>query len=347
MKKNPSVLILFLDKHIGDFINSISTLENIQNYYQKNIFFAIDESHQQVVNATNLKNIIYYPRSAIETKSIFNKSKHYFKFLSRLRSLKPDLVFDIGGSVASTYITRLTGCKRRIGPLQARNSWLYTEQAPQDMSRLRSYHYSDIINFAGISSQPTTPRLNANEQADIDIKSFFMQEKIDKTLPIVVVHTGAGKAYKQWSTKSFSKVIHGLLNKNCQVIIIGTKEDNNRINQVLSFLQENKNRQRLINACGKHNLTQLIALFQASDLFFGNDCGPMHLACASNARVITLFGPTRDEIWGPFSDKATIIKGKEGCGDCPRKTKCIYNYRCINSIDPEQVLDTIIETLNA
>ena len=44
-----------------------------------------------------------------------------------------------------------------------------------------------------------------------------------------------------------------------------------------------------------------------SDVFIGNDSGLMHLAVASKLRVISLFGPTNDAVYGPYSDKNIVI----------------------------------------
>ena len=59
---------------------------------------------------------------------------------------------------------------------------------------------------------------------------------------------------------------------------------------------------RLIDLCGKTNIKQLAAISEVSDLFFGVDSAPMHIAAAVGTPVVALFGPSGAFHWGPWDN---------------------------------------------
>ncbi len=122
---------------------------------------------------------------------------------------------------------------------------------------------------------------------------------------------------------------------------------------------------RLIDLCGKTTIKQLGAVSGASDLFFGVDSAPMHIAAAVSTPVIALFGPSGTFNWGPWDNKIsnsmnpyqkrngiqafgmhTVMQrdwecipcGKDGC----KGTKI---SRCLTDISPEEVKNIIVEKL--
>jgi len=74
-----------------------------------------------------------------------------------------------------------------------------------------------------------------------------------------------------------------------------------------------------------------------SNIFIGNDSGLMHLAVANKLRVISLFGPTNDKVYGPYGSNDIVIRTVESLDDF--KSLIINeNKSYMNSIKPEIVL---------
>ena len=82
-----------------------------------------------------------------------------------------------------------------------------------------------------------------------------------------------------------------------------------------------------------------------SDVFIGNDSGLMHLAVASKLRVISLFGPTNDAVYGPKSDKNIVIRTKENY-DYFKSLKINENKSYMSSIKPETVFKNCEQIIN-
>ena len=76
-----------------------------------------------------------------------------------------------------------------------------------------------------------------------------------------------------------------------------------------------------------------------SNIFIGNDSGLMHLAVANKLRVISLFGPTNDKIYGPCGIDDIVIRTVESL-DHFKSLKIDENKSYMNSIKPETVLQT-------
>ena len=71
----------------------------------------------------------------------------------------------------------------------------------------------------------------------------------------------------------------------------------------------------------------------------------MHLAVASKLRVISLFGPTNDVVYGPNGDKNIVIRTKENY-DYLKSLKINENKSYMSSIKPETVFKNCEQIIN-
>jgi ADP-heptose:LPS heptosyltransferase len=53
----------------------------------------------------------------------------------------------------------------------------------------------------------------------------------------------------------------------------------------------------------------LAALLARAGAYVGNDSGVTHLAAASGAPTIALFGPTDPRVWAPLGPRVEVIRG--------------------------------------
>ncbi len=66
--------------------------------------------------------------------------------------------------------------------------------------------------------------------------------------------------------------------------------------------------ERRIDLAGKLDLLTAAACLGAADLFVGNDSGLMHIAAAMGTPTLGLFGPSREEHYGPWGPKAAAVR---------------------------------------
>jgi ADP-heptose:LPS heptosyltransferase len=82
-----------------------------------------------------------------------------------------------------------------------------------------------------------------------------------------------------------------------------------------------------------------------SDIFIGNDSGLMHLAVASKLKVISLFGPTDDRVYGPYGDNNIVIRTPESL-EYFRSLKIDESKSYMNTIKPEILIQKCEKIIN-
>ena len=92
-----------------------------------------------------------------------------------------------------------------------------------------------------------------------------------------------------------------------------------------------------VNAVGKTNLRQLVALLRRADLVIANDSGPMHIASALGKPLVTMFGPTNSVRTGPYGRLDSVVRVDIPCSPCYSR-RCSHTS-CMKWIEVQSVLD--------
>jgi len=124
-------------------------------------------------------------------------------------------------------------------------------------------------------------------------------------------------------------------------ILVGSLKEKNKF---YNLLIKGINEDLVIDLFG-YNLTLTSAYMKKSDIFIGNDSGLMHLAVASKLRVISLFGPTNNNVYGPFGDKNIVIRTEENY-DYFKSIKIDENKSYMSSIKSEIVFKQCEKIIN-
>ncbi len=93
---------------------------------------------------------------------------------------------------------------------------------------------------------------------------------------------------------------------------------------------------------GKLSVKEILYVITNSDVYFGADSGPLHLASLTKTPIVALYGPNIPEISGPYrKENVTVIQLDLDCIPCPQKT-CKYDeIKCMSGIDVSEVYDAI------
>ncbi len=97
---------------------------------------------------------------------------------------------------------------------------------------------------------------------------------------------------------------------------------------------------------GTLTVNQLGALIKNSGGFIGVDSMPMHLAAALGKPGVALFGPTADNVWGPWHSRLTVLRNECRCllehkRSCPKGPESA----CLATLPAEAVLQTMAQVL--
>ena len=174
------------------------------------------------------------------------------------------------------------------------------------------------------------------QETDLSYNDVDMEMK-------VVIHAGAPLLLKRWSSQKYVDLIKTLLRDYpAKIFLIGGKDEYELSNKILEAVNDN----RVINLTGKLTLAELAYLLKRSQLFIGNDSGPMHIASACGTKVIGLYGPTDPERFGPYGGNCIALRMEDKCPPCAKDECKFKNYRCVDQISVDDVINVIKDLLN-
>ena len=92
-----------------------------------------------------------------------------------------------------------------------------------------------------------------------------------------------------------------------------------------------------------------MALLKLCRVLLTNDSGPMHVAAALGTPVVVPFGSTSPELTGPGlpgDPRHRLLKSDAPCSPCFLR-ECPIDFRCLNGISVERVVEAVLSGLNA
>ncbi len=141
----------------------------------------------------------------------------------------------------------------------------------------------------------------------------------------LAVHPGSGSPAKNWPTERFAEAAHRLSDGRPCLLVLGPAEETTRDWPGFTVARE-------------WPLRVLGAALSRAGLFLGNDSGVAHLAAASGAPTLTLFGPTDPALWAPVGSRVSTLPAPDGdlaalpvdavvraaidFATCPRPSRC-------------------------
>ncbi len=328
-----NIVVLMPDKHMGNLIVSVPAITALRDFFAgKNFFLVVDEIYKDIGESVlSEDNLILFPRQKIKKSSTIKKLVLMLQFFLKLRRSSPDIIIDLGWRNTSSIITILSLAPIRIGSSSAKRPWVYNLRIPIPSGTHKAYAYSAIASKVGAVPKITTPFLQASQSSRYSLKMILLKENIDTIKPIVCIHPGDRKIYKQWTSEGFAEIGDSLASFGFQVVFVGHSGDSNKMAEILSGMKK-----PAFNLSNKLTLGELMALFEIGSLFIGNDSGPMHLASAMGIPVIALFGPGNENRWKPLAEDSVVLRGEPRCQKCKGR-HCDYDFKCIKTISADKV----------
>ncbi len=126
--------------------------------------------------------------------------------------------------------------------------------------------------------------------------------------PRLALHPGSGGERKNWPLESWAELFQALQTQypTAHFLIVGGESDSTPLAAFRDIAGE---RTSFLESLP---LPELGAVLSLCDLFIGHDSGISHLAAASGARCLLLFGPTDPDVWAPANPQTTVLRAPEG-----------------------------------
>lgn len=131
----------------------------------------------------------------------------------------------------------------------------------------------------------------------------------DDGRPVLALGPTANWGGKIWPADRFVDLARRLTDPGgilpeARVVVVGGPGEAELAAPVLQALPA----ERTVDLVGKVDLLTLSAALRRCDLYVGNDSGLMHLAAAGGTPTVGLFGPSRDDVYGPWGEKTAAVR---------------------------------------
>ncbi|MEO5858691.1 MAG: glycosyltransferase family 9 protein [Pyrinomonadaceae bacterium] len=264
-----------------------------------------------------------------------------------LRRNKYDIVFNLHGGTTSTFLTRFSSARYRIGYKNYQYSSLYTDllSSSSDFWEVEKTHSAEqqlaLLGFAGVpvSDRPRS-LLRVSREASDQIDKLLSQRGIGDE-QFALIHPSTAFVTKQWASENFARIAEYLAACGIKRVAVATKAEIQTLNKVV-----NASRVPII-AFDDLTLPQITALAYKAVLFIGSDSGIAHIAAAVGTPTVVIFGSSNRDHWRPWTDASNeIVFEKFDCQPCPGYRCEMYGEpRCIQSVSTESVIAAIDRVL--
>ena len=242
-----------------------------------------------------------------------------------------EVVYNLHGGTTSTFLTRASGARHRVGYGSYQYAKLHNHQAPSASflwGQEKTHSVEQQLALLGWTGVPVTDR-PATQLAIPESAAFVIEERLrDAKLEgkrLALIHPAAAFATKQWAPENFARVIEHLERAGfSSVAIVGPGQD-----KVLDELQNNCSAPiTTFNL----SLPEVSALASRAKLFVGNDSGIAHMAAAVGTPSVVIFGSSNIAHWRPWSRaESEVVFEEMPCQPC-------HGYFCEQFEQPECIL---------
>jgi heptosyltransferase III len=220
----------------------------------------------------------------LERIVVFSKlpfGRHWFPLWGMAVTRWWDLVVDIRGSALS---------------------WLIPARRRAIMSPATGHKTRQLARVLNLDPPPLPVAWFSAEDA-VRVSPLYSSGR-----PVIVLAPTANWAPKVWPAERFVTLFQRLtatyMPEAVPAVIAGPGEvEAAMAKPVLQALPD------AIDLVGRLSLPEIAAFLSRSSLFIGNDSGLMHLAAASCAPALGLFGPTNAEEYAPSGRRAAALTG--------------------------------------
>ncbi|MFQ3225427.1 MAG: heptosyltransferase-1 [Lentimonas sp.] len=299
MKATMQNILIIKPSSMGDIIHGLLIAEAIKAQLPDvSIDWVVRREFAELVEAA----------SAIDHTYIFERSAGvggFIRLMREVRTRRYDAVLDLQGLARTGILSRAAHAPRKIGRSDAREcAWVgYNETTPALPAGQPPHAVKILSAFLPVlglqETLPSSLSFDASEQP------VALPQPIDGGKR-VVLFPESRRAEKNWM--GYEPLTRWLLEQPNvgQVVWCG---------HVPFEASEPLQDERLVNLTGKTGIDQLPELLNAADCVVSNDSGPMHLAAALGRPLVTLFGPTAPERFGPYppvAERQRVIRRADG-----------------------------------
>ena len=308
-------------------------------------------------NDPRFDHVFSYERD--EFVAVYQRSPWQFllkwkAFLDDIRREKFDVVFDLSMGSFVGVVLMLAGIPQRIGfDYKGRGRWLTHKVAFKGYEGRHVAEYIlDLMRYVKCvqESRALYAMKMFVSQEDQAWALGFMAEHGLKDNSFIIICPGGGASWgksaelKRWPAQQYAKLVEKIIERSkCPIILMGDKSETELCDSVAG-----PHKGRVVVLAGRTTLLQSAALMKHAGCILVNDGGPLHVAVASGARTVSIFGPVDPVVYGPYPwhGHKVVTKGL-ACQPCYRnfRMSACGHGRCLRNLTVDEVFKALEEWL--
>ncbi|MDA0322391.1 MAG: lipopolysaccharide heptosyltransferase II [Verrucomicrobia bacterium] len=259
-----------------------------------------------------------------------------FRAAGRIKAMAVSRSYSLPNSFRSALIPFLAGVPERIGPRGHHRAWLLTRSVADAGVESTVHQSREMAALLGVSDQDL-------EMPELQIPAETIEAcrrrlaDLDGTSPLLALVPGAARGpSKQWPRDHFvatGRLAAEQLGAHC--LVLGSGAERELCESVASGIGA-----QATSLAGETSLLEFAATVQRCGVAVTNDSGGMHLAAASGAAVVAIYGITDPARTGPLGDRHRVLQDSDvRSRDVPRES-ALASER-LARITPAQAFDAV------
>ncbi len=197
----------------------------------------------------------------------------------------------------------------------------------------------DCLRAIGLNPQDKDPEIFITSREIQWAENFMVEQKIDSSKKLVIIHPSASQDYKNWGLERFAVLSRHLINDHGHQVLCCFPEKEKSIAKLLLDQVEG-----VFVYLGP--LRQSMALISKADLMIDSASGPSHISSALNIPTLVLMGP--QDIKNTYYDKdihkakGLLFYQEVPCRDL-FMSRCLPPNPCQNRICMEHSVENVLK----
>ncbi len=339
---------------IGDVLFSTPLVRNLHdNFPDAKIYYLCNKKTAAIIKTNPLiSKVFVYERDefvAERKRSFFAGLGKYLRFISGIRKEKIDCAIDLSLNTPFGLFALLAGIRKRFG-LDYKNRSLFLNRKIKISGFLDKHvadYYLDVLKLMNMPLRPCPMEVYSDPESKSWAAEFFKKNGIEDGDLVIGIAPCGGDAFgkdahiKRWPEENFAVLIDRLRKEfNAKVLIFAGPKEKSDVFKIINLLDSGDS----IFEFSDRSLSETVALVGKCRLFIGNDTGPLRFADALNKKIVALFGPVDEKVYGAYpldGERARILKKDLPCRPCYNKFRlspCVRNFECMKKISVDEVM---------
>ena len=261
------------------------------------------------------------------------------------REFDADVAVILPHSFRSAWETWRARIPRRIGFSRQARGWMLTDPlrphrlGPGKRAIPMHYEYLEVVGVLGASGDGQGSILGIPDAIARKAGVRLAELSIGSDRRWIGFHPGAAFGpSKIWPLDRMARVASRLREEDgCGIVITcGPGEEE------LAHDLETRIGGELVNlGRGLWPLDELKVLMEKLSVLVTGDTGPRHIAAGVGTPQVVLMGPTSPDYTDAFLDTTRVIRKELDCSPCQQKVCPLGHHRCMEEIEPDQVVSEV------